>query len=151
MTNVKGPTTPTFRPVNAMDLTPNEPGARSAALTGNAPTTSAFGFRSHVALETAPIKSEPNTSTTFTDVANQSDASQESLTGKDASDEGSKDSEKPASNGKGSGKVKKRKGTKFHCKGFGPCNLSFTRSEHLARHIRYVLPLAEDNNIDFTC
>ena len=41
------------------------------------------------------------------------------------------------STGKRLGKVKKKKGTKFHCTGFGDCNLSFTRSEHLARHIRY--------------
>ncbi len=32
---------------------------------------------------------------------------------------------------------KKKKGQRFFCTGFPPCNLSFTRSEHLARHIRY--------------
>lgn len=31
---------------------------------------------------------------------------------------------------------KKRKGQRFFCTDFPPCNLSFTRSEHLARHIR---------------
>lgn len=34
---------------------------------------------------------------------------------------------------------KKKKGQKFFCTDYPPCNLSFTRSEHLARHIRYVL------------
>jgi hypothetical protein len=34
---------------------------------------------------------------------------------------------------------KKKKGQRFFCENFPPCNLSFTRSEHLARHIRYVL------------
>lgn len=34
---------------------------------------------------------------------------------------------------------KKKKGQRFFCTDFPPCNLSFTRSEHLARHIRYVL------------
>jgi C2H2 transcription facotor len=34
--------------------------------------------------------------------------------------------------------TKKKKGQRFFCTGFLPCNLSFTRSEHLARHIRYV-------------
>lgn len=34
--------------------------------------------------------------------------------------------------------TKKKKGQKFFCTDFPPCNLSFTRSEHLARHIRYV-------------
>ncbi|KAI4086547.1 MAG: hypothetical protein LQ344_007450 [Seirophora lacunosa] len=32
--------------------------------------------------------------------------------------------------------IKKKKGQKFYCTDFPPCNLSFTRSEHLARHIR---------------
>lgn len=31
---------------------------------------------------------------------------------------------------------KKKKGQRFYCTDFPPCNLSFTRSEHLARHIR---------------
>ena len=33
---------------------------------------------------------------------------------------------------------KKKKGLRFFCNDFPPCNLSFTRSEHLARHIRSV-------------
>ena len=33
---------------------------------------------------------------------------------------------------------KKKKGQRFFCKDYPPCNLSFTRSEHLARHIRFV-------------
>ncbi|KAI1939972.1 Up in starvation protein [Ophidiomyces ophidiicola] len=31
---------------------------------------------------------------------------------------------------------KKKKGQRFYCRDFPPCSLSFTRSEHLARHIR---------------
>lgn len=31
---------------------------------------------------------------------------------------------------------KKKKGQRFYCTDFPPCQLSFTRSEHLARHIR---------------
>lgn len=34
---------------------------------------------------------------------------------------------------------KKKKGQRFFCTDFPPCTLSFTRSEHLARHIRYVI------------
>lgn len=34
---------------------------------------------------------------------------------------------------------KKKKGQRFFCTEFPPCRLSFTRSEHLARHIRYVI------------
>lgn len=33
--------------------------------------------------------------------------------------------------------TKKKKGQRFFCTDYPPCNLSFTRSEHLARHIRY--------------
>ena len=33
---------------------------------------------------------------------------------------------------------KKKKGQRFFCTDFPPCQLSFTRSEHLARHIRYI-------------
>jgi uncharacterized Zn-finger protein len=32
--------------------------------------------------------------------------------------------------------AKKKKGQRFFCTEFPPCKLSFTRSEHLARHIR---------------
>lgn len=34
---------------------------------------------------------------------------------------------------------KKKKGQRFFCTDFAPCQLSFTRSEHLARHIRCVV------------
>lgn len=44
------------------------------------------------------------------------------------SDNESDDDEKPSR--------KKKKGQRFYCTDFPPCNLSFTRSEHLARHIR---------------
>ncbi|KAJ8122238.1 hypothetical protein ONZ43_g1517 [Nemania bipapillata] len=33
-------------------------------------------------------------------------------------------------------KSKKKKSQRFYCTEYPPCNLSFTRSEHLARHIR---------------
>lgn len=35
---------------------------------------------------------------------------------------------------------KKKKSQRFYCTDYPPCNLSFTRSEHLARHIRCVRP-----------
>lgn len=38
---------------------------------------------------------------------------------------------------------KKKKGQRFFCTEFPPCTLSFTRSEHLARHIRYVSSLMQ--------
>ena len=38
----------------------------------------------------------------------------------------------------GSRSTKKKKSQRFFCTDYAPCNLSFTRSEHLARHIRFV-------------
>jgi hypothetical protein len=40
---------------------------------------------------------------------------------------------------------KKKKGQRFFCTDFPPCQLSFTRSEHLARHIRCVHQLSPVN------
>ena len=34
-----------------------------------------------------------------------------------------------------------KKSQRFFCTGYPPCNLSFTRSEHLARHIRYLFKI----------
>ncbi|KAF3934679.1 hypothetical protein ABW20_dc0104547 [Dactylellina cionopaga] len=47
------------------------------------------------------------------------------------------------STGAAATKGKKKKQQKFFCEGFEGCNLSFTRSEHLLRHVRYVY---SDNN-----
>ncbi|KAL2163853.1 hypothetical protein VTH06DRAFT_5912 [Thermothelomyces fergusii] len=44
-------------------------------------------------------------------------------------------SEDESVNGDGT-KSKKKKSQRFYCTDYPPCNLSFTRSEHLARHIR---------------
>lgn len=41
---------------------------------------------------------------------------------------------------------KKKKGQRFFCTEYPPCNLSFTRSEHLARHIRCGLV---DNSLEW--
>lgn len=60
------------------------------------------------------------------------DVMDESDDGEDGSDAESMDDE----TGRPS---KKKKGQRFFCTDFPPCNLSFTRSEHLARHIRYVM------------
>lgn len=55
----------------------------------------------------------------------------------DDSDEGGDDaSDDESVNPDGTKSTKKKKGQKFYCTDFPPCNLSFTRSEHLARHIR---------------
>lgn len=55
----------------------------------------------------------------------------------DDSDECVDGSDGESVNGDGT-KSKKKKSQRFYCTEYPPCNLSFTRSEHLARHIRYV-------------
>ncbi len=52
-------------------------------------------------------------------------------------DDGGSDEESVNADGT---KSKKKKSQRFYCTEYPPCNLSFTRSEHLARHIRYVGP-----------
>lgn len=48
-------------------------------------------------------------------------------------------SDNESMNSDGNRPSKKKKGQRFFCTDFPPCQLSFTRSEHLARHIRCVL------------
>ncbi|KAJ3473740.1 hypothetical protein NLG97_g10156 [Lecanicillium saksenae] len=50
-----------------------------------------------------------------------------------ADDNGGSDGESVNDDGT---KSKKKKSQRFYCTDYPPCNLSFTRSEHLARHIR---------------
>lgn len=50
--------------------------------------------------------------------------------------EGERDGSDPEAEGGDAPPSKKKKGQRFFCIDFPPCNLSFTRSEHLARHIR---------------
>ena len=53
----------------------------------------------------------------------------------DSEDE-QEDSDNDGEGGEDGVNARKRKGQRFFCTGYPPCNLSFTRSEHLARHIR---------------
>ena len=68
--------------------------------------------------------------------SNQSTDSQDVDMGDSDDGEGNSDGE--SMDGETSRPSKKKKGQRFFCTDFPPCNLSFTRSEHLARHIRYV-------------
>ena len=56
----------------------------------------------------------------------------------DESDEGEDGSDGESIDGETGRPSKKKKGQRFFCTEFPPCSLSFTRSEHLARHIRFV-------------
>jgi hypothetical protein len=57
----------------------------------------------------------------------------------DDSDGDQDGSENESADGSPGKSTKKKKGQRFFCTEYPPCTLSFTRSEHLARHIRYVL------------
>ncbi|RDW73697.1 C2H2 and C2HC zinc finger-2 [Coleophoma crateriformis] len=52
------------------------------------------------------------------------------------SDNDEEGSDEESVNADGSRSSKKKKSQRFYCTDYPPCNLSFTRSEHLARHIR---------------
>jgi C2H2 transcription facotor len=52
------------------------------------------------------------------------------------SDDGEDGSDDESVNADGTKSNKKKKSQRFYCTDFPPCGLSFTRSEHLARHIR---------------
>ena len=54
----------------------------------------------------------------------------------DDDEEGQPASDDDADSGEADSASRKKKGQRFFCTGYPPCNLSFTRSEHLARHIR---------------
>ncbi|KAF1967497.1 hypothetical protein BU23DRAFT_288987 [Bimuria novae-zelandiae CBS 107.79] len=53
-----------------------------------------------------------------------------------AEEDGKEGSDDESVNGDSKSASKKKKGQRFFCTDFPPCHLSFTRSEHLARHIR---------------
>ena len=54
----------------------------------------------------------------------------------DGDDNDNNGSDNDAELGEADSAARKKKGQRFFCTGYPPCNLSFTRSEHLARHIR---------------
>jgi hypothetical protein len=60
----------------------------------------------------------------------------------DGSEDDQDGSDNDTENGEPGRSSKKKKGQRFFCTEFPPCNLSFTRSEHLARHIRYAFTIA---------
>ncbi|KAI9841675.1 MAG: hypothetical protein M1837_000469 [Sclerophora amabilis] len=66
----------------------------------------------------------------------QSRASEDVDMDMDDSDDGPDGSDNESAGGDPSKPSKKKKGQRFFCTDFPPCTLSFTRSEHLARHIR---------------
>ncbi|KIV81961.1 hypothetical protein PV11_04107 [Exophiala sideris] len=68
-------------------------------------------------------------------VADRRDSADDGASTMDLDDD-DEDSDIDPEQGDADGASRKKKGQRFFCTGYPPCNLSFTRSEHLARHIR---------------
>lgn len=135
------PTTP--RPNTAPHMPPHT--HRDDATT---PTRANFGsLASQRPLPTNPFPSDiivPPTSTGDQHSGLRRGDSQHSARSRDSEDvdmddseEGEEGSDDESVNADGTRSSKKKKSQRFYCTDYPPCNLSFTRSEHLARHIRY--------------
>lgn len=146
-----------FRPVNPPTMTNKDEqgdGDRTSPTSPTSPTTptptsAAFGQRPlpmspfpqavHIPEGTTEDKTLQRTSSKR---SRGSRADSEDINMDDNSeDEGHGKEEHPMSEGEsvnadGSKSNKKKKSQRFYCTEYPPCKLSFTRSEHLARHIR---------------
>lgn len=151
-TEATTPTTPRA-PIPAPDRqapAPPQPAGDLAQSAPNTPTRLSFaGVNGQRPLPSSPfsnsfpIQHQP-LGTTRPGIANRADSSQsaQSIDSQDVDmdesdgEDGGSDAESiDVETGRPS---KKKKGQRFFCTEFPPCKLSFTRSEHLARHIRYV-------------
>ena len=146
-------TTPTT-PRAPISITSHQPLSQPAE--DSAPTTptrwSFSGLNGQRPLPTSPLSnsfnSQPNPTEVQPGVLNRGEShhshrsmpSVSSIESQDIdmeqSDEGEAGSDAESVDGEGGRPAKKKKGQRFFCTEFPPCNLSFTRSEHLARHIR---------------
>ena len=145
------PTTPRAPTANAASSN-RPPSAQTAqGSSPNTPTRWSFsGITGQRPLPTSPFANSFSSQTTSTsedrpDVLHRGDShrSHRSMPSVDSQDmdvdesddaEGGSDGE--SIDGETGRPTKKKKGQRFFCTDFPPCNLSFTRSEHLARHIR---------------
>lgn len=89
-----------------------------------------------------PATTIPSTAEASTTDLNRGNSGRSAMSGQsDDMDMGSEDgddgSDAGSLNPDGTRNKKKTKAQRFFCTEYPPCNLSFTRSEHLARHIRY--------------
>lgn len=144
------PTTPrTFRDTaNAPLLPSSEPNDASGPST---PTRISFaGTSTKRALPTSPFSGgfpapSQSASTTPRETLRRADSQRSAQStgsqdiGMDDSEDGEDGSDAESTDVETGRPSKKKKGQRFFCTDFPPCNLSFTRSEHLARHIRYVM------------
>lgn len=148
-TLVKSPTTP--RPRTAPQSLPPPP--QTTMDDATTPTRATFGNNAMAQQKPLPqspfpeAAKIPEAGTQCDNKAHQRENSQLSKRSRDSEemdvDESDNDTAGEESDGEdsvnadGSKSNKKKKGNqRFYCKDYPPCNLSFTRSEHLARHIR---------------
>ncbi|KAI1432974.1 hypothetical protein GGR50DRAFT_547078 [Xylaria sp. CBS 124048] len=135
----------TFRPVNStLMIKVEKHDGMAASPTTPTPATTTFGQRP---LPSSPFPQAVRMPDRFEEKGPKRDHSR--LSRGDSEDVDMDDSDKETHgneegavsddesiNGDGSKSHKKKKSQRFYCTDFPPCSLSFTRSEHLARHIR---------------
>lgn len=104
---------------------------------GKTPTRVTFGVSNDIYNQQSEQAQTENANSSATTSPNRDsmDVDMEDSDNEAGDDNGGSDGE--SINGDGT-KSKKKKSQRFYCTDYPPCNLSFTRSEHLARHIRYV-------------
>ncbi|KAF2966707.1 hypothetical protein GQX73_g6857 [Xylaria multiplex] len=137
-----------FRPVNSpMAINVEKHDVRAPSPTTPTPTKATFNQRP---LPNSPFPQAVQIPESIEEVkALQHDNSQQSRTSRNSEDVDMDDSDGEAHgnedgagsddgsiNADGSKSNKKKKSQRFYCTDYPPCSLSFTRSEHLARHIR---------------
>jgi hypothetical protein len=141
-------TTPTTPRPNSNFFTDSKPAddARTEDPSAKTPTRNSFGgLAGQRPLPTSPFTPARELTTTAarhplvredSHISSRSGGSQDVEMG-GADEEGREGSDDESVNGDSKSASKKKKGQRFFCTEFPPCHLSFTRSEHLARHIRY--------------
>lgn len=130
-TPTSAPTTPTTLSAGGMDGQKSLPGASFST---------SFSSEPPVTKQVEPGNSDRRSS----HQSMQSIGSQDIEMDDENDDEGNSDAE--SVDGEPGRPSKKKKGLRFFCTDYPPCSLSFTRSEHLARHIRYVAALVHPSN-----
>ncbi|KAI0129010.1 hypothetical protein BJ170DRAFT_594828 [Xylariales sp. AK1849] len=128
----------TFRPVNievkkeeAMASSPTTPTPTKATFSQRPLPTSPFPQAVQIPeiIDEDKVPQRENSQHSKRSRGDSEDVDMDESDGEDGSDDESV-------NADGSKSTKKKKSQRFYCTDFPPCNLSFTRSEHLARHIR---------------
>ena len=147
-TDATTPTTPRAPMPMPNRPTPAPPAEDSTQSAPNTPTTLNFGgMNSQRPLPSSPfsnsfsVQHQPR-GTTRPGIGNRGDSHLSAQSNEsqdidmDDSDEGEGVSDTESIDAETGKPSKKKKGQRFFCTDFPPCKLSFTRSEHLARHIR---------------